>query len=72
MASTDMRAAKLFLVSCIAASAVFVGMALGNLGINIGQPLSFWTFILIVNGVSLAIGFLFQAYLIWKGDAPRS
>lgn len=68
----DIRIARIFLIFCIVASSIDVGVALGNLGVNLGRPASFWATILVVNAASLICGLLWLAYILWKSDAPRS
>jgi hypothetical protein len=34
--------------------------------------LSMWKFILITNCISMGVGLVFQAIVIWRSDAPRS
>jgi hypothetical protein len=52
-------------------NAMAFGAALGNLGVNIFQPLSFWKLAVVVTPVGLIVGLWLQTYIIWRTDAPR-
>jgi hypothetical protein len=67
-----MRTAQSVLIAFIVAASILVGLSLGNLGVSLNVSLSMWKFILITNCISMGVGLVFQAIVIWRSDAPRS
>jgi hypothetical protein len=67
-----MRTAQSVLIAFIVAASILLGLSLGNLGVSLNVSLSMWKFILATNCLSMCVGLVFQAIVIWKSDASRS
>jgi branched-subunit amino acid transport protein len=67
-----MREALSFIFCCCLVSALLIGLALANLGLDPRLDARSWKMVLVAGVVSVVTGLAFHTYLLWRSDASRS